>query len=223
MVGTIIISLCGSLVRGFENWIYHIQFKAELESQNLKNELEVLRSQINPHFLFNTLNNIDHLILKAPQKASNVLIGLSDMLRYMIYETKAEKVSIQKEVKHIEQFIELNKIRMRNPNLVQFQFSQNCSANIAPMIFIPFVENAFKYAVEQKDLPFIDIRINCTNNKLVFSCKNYFNDAAMMNGHTGGVGLENVKRRLSLLYPDKHKLSRTKEDSIYNVDLEFEL
>ncbi|NJO91851.1 MAG: histidine kinase [Chloroflexia bacterium] len=141
MIGTFILAQCGSLIRGFENWVDNIKLKAELETRNLKNELELLKSQINPHFLFNTLNNIDALIHKSPDDASRSLLSLSDMLRYMIYETNVENVSLNKEIEYLEHYIKLQKLRLRETEFVNYTFLQNCKdTEIAPVLFLPFVE-----------------------------------------------------------------------------------
>ncbi|WP_394701024.1 sensor histidine kinase [uncultured Acetobacteroides sp.] len=220
VVGTFIIAQSGSLVRGFENWFTNIKVKAELENRNLKNELEVLKSQINPHFLFNTLNNIDSFIHSAPDEASKALITLSDMMRYMVYETRPEKVPLTKEVEYVQNYIRLQQIRFKKPEYVKYSFPCDCSSyELAPMLFIPFVENAFKYSANKGIVPVIDISLQCDGKQLHFVCRNYFNDEVSQHERSGGVGLENVKRRLALLYPGKYQLHVSKENHIFSVDL----
>lgn len=224
MAGTFVIAQCGSLVKGFENWFANMQLKAELENLNLRNELELLKTQLNPHFLFNTLNNIDSLIFKSPSDASTALITLSDMLRYMIYETKQDLVPIEKEISHIKSYIQLQKIRFKNPEYVSFNYSENCKAiMIAPVLLLVFIENSFKYSCKNDKFPVIEIKLYCTGNELNFYCKNYFNPGNTLHGKAGGLGLVNVKRRLALLYPGKHELKITSENDTFIVDLKIKL
>lgn len=222
MFGTFIIVQTGILVRGFENWFTNIPIKTELENRNLRNELELLKSQINPHFLFNTLNNIDSLIHSSPVNASASLITLSEILRYMIYETRSETVSLQKEITYLKNYISLQNLRFRNPAYINFSVPADCrSINIAPMLFIPLVENAFKFSSDIGKYPVIDILIECGQNNISFSCINYFNGSAIKSG--GGLGLSNVKRRLDLLYNNRYDLCIVKENSVFKVELNINL
>lgn len=224
ILGSFVLAQCGSLVRGFENWVVDIKIKTELENQNLKNELELLKSQINPHFLFNTLNNIDTLIHKAPNEASHSLITLSDMLRYMIYETKTDFVDLQKELNYIKKYIDLQKLRSNSDNFIQTNFPTNCeNKTIAPMLLLPFVENAFKYASSTETKPAIIIKLTCTNEILLFECNNNYSETNAHKIHSGGMGLDNVKRRLDLIYPNKYALTILDENFIFDVKLKIEL
>lgn len=224
IAGTFIIVQCGSLVRGFESWFTNIQLKAELENQNLKNELELLKSQVNPHFLFNTLNNIDSLIHSVPENASASLITLSDMLRYMIYETGTDTVPLVKEITHLKNYISLQQLRYRNPSYIRFTYPENCQNTlIAPMLFIPFVENAFKFSSDKGTYPVIDISVVCDEKSVSFYCLNYFQNENKPNKLKGGVGLSNVKRRLELLYPGKFTLTILNESPVFTVDLKIVL
>jgi hypothetical protein len=223
LIGTFIIAQCGSLVRGFENWFTNMQLRAEMENRNLRNELELLKSQVNPHFLFNTLNNIDSLIRTTPKSASDALINLSDMLRYMIYETTAEKVSLNKELDYIRKYINLQNLRFRNPDYIHIDLPDSCEDKfIAPMLMIPFIENAFKYSFDNGKFPVIELLVKCNGNTFIFTCINQYN-TGITQERTGGVGLENVKRRLGLLYPGKHFLSITKGNGTFTITLQIEL
>lgn len=224
IAGTFILEQCGILVRGFENWFADMQMKAEMENINLKNELELLKAQINPHFLFNTLNNIDSLIYKSPSEASNALITLSNMLRYMVYDIKQDFVPLGKEIDYIKSYIQLQKIRFRNPEYVSFAYDESCNnALVAPVLLMAFIENSFKYSHNFDKFPVIDIKMSCAQNELRFYCKNYYNSSNQKHERTGGVGLANVKRRLALLYPDKHVLNISSESNIFVVDLSIKL
>jgi sensor histidine kinase YesM len=224
IIGTFILAQCGSLVKGFENWVDNIKIKAELENRNLKNELELLKSQINPHFLFNTLNNIDTLIHKSPDDASRSLITLSDMLRYMIYETNVPLVPLDKEIEYLKYYIELQKLRISDHTILKLDIENTCKkATIAPMLLLPFVENAFKYVSTDVELPAIEILIKCEDQNLEFNCKNYYSNTNSKNIHSGGVGLENVKRRLELIYARNYSLQISEENHIFNVNLKINL
>jgi two-component system, LytTR family, sensor kinase len=221
MIGTFIIAQCGCLVKGFENWFANLQIRAELENRNLRNELELLKSQINPHFLFNSLNNIDSLIRTSPEDASGSLITLSEMLRYILYDTNEDKVDLQKEIVYIKNYIKLQQLRFRDKDYVNASFPGNCNnILVAPMLFIPFIENAFKYSINMGALPVIDIYLECTEEKLLFSCKNYYKKEQF---RQGGIGLENTKRRLELLYPGKYDLKISDENPIFKVELSIRL
>ncbi len=226
MVGSFIIVQCGCLVRGFENWFASIQLKSEIENKNLKNELKLLRLQVNPHFLFNTLNNIDSLISKSPKTASKMLITLSEMLRYMVYETKTDTVPLQKEIDYLTSYIQLQQLRFKNVDYIRYSFPEPeaCKAQVAPMLFITFVENAFKHSCYAEPMPVVDIKIDLNDNILSFTCINYFDtEDVSKETNQSGIGLENVKRRLALLYPKNHELQIIKELNIFRVELKIKL
>jgi len=222
--GTYIIANCGTLLRGFIGWIEASKLRTEMEKRNLQLELDALRSQVNPHFLFNTLNNIDAFIPVQPAKASAMLILLSDVMRYMLYETKGELVMLDLEVKHLQNVIELQKIRFVQPNYIIFETNvEQTDIKIPPLLFIPFVENACKYAHFKDKLPVVNIQLTCTENRLHFECVNSFDINRIENNQTGGLGLENVKKRLDLLYPNKYKLEIIKKDDLFFVSLDIQL
>lgn len=224
MFGTFILTQCGCLVRGFEDWFANIKLKAELENRNLRNELELLKSQINPHFLFNTLNNIDFLIQKSPMDASASLIKLSEMLRYMTYDASNDKVLITNEILYIQNYIDLQKLRYRNNNFVNFYVS-NVSKNmhIAPLLLVTFIENAFKFASDSTIYPVIDIRLQCTETSIIFECNNFYNKEAKKKTNATGMGLENVKRRLELIYPHNYQLTILPDSNMFKVYLKINL
>jgi two-component system, LytTR family, sensor kinase len=225
MIGTFVIIQTGILVRGFENWFNNIRLKPEIENKQLRMELESLKSQINPHFLFNTLNNIDALITKSPADASESLITLSDMLRYMIYDAKNDLVLLDDEVDYLRKFVHLQQLRHRKKDYVRTHLPVSTNdARIAPMLFLPFLENAFKHSVDKGFIPVIDIEIKLENRILHFKCENQYNAEGMdSDGRVGGVGLENVRRRLQLLYPEKHSLQINKKQDTFTVVLTVHL
>jgi two-component system, LytTR family, sensor kinase len=224
IIGTFVLAQCGSLVKGFENWVKNIQQKAEMENRNLKNELELLKSQINPHFLFNTIHNIDALIHKKPDEASRYLITMSEMLRYMIYETNTDVVPLEGEVNYLRKYIDLQKLRFAQNNFVNLELPEDSTnLKIAPMLLLPFTENAFKYAHSRSKPPGISITMQCDGKFLVFTCENSFDPASSKKTHSGGVGLENVKRRLQLIYPEQHWLEIKDKNNTFTVELKIDL
>ncbi|OQX72482.1 MAG: hypothetical protein DRI88_01765 [Bacteroidetes bacterium] len=198
-------------------WYRNQQVKAELENKNKTSELALLRTQLNPHFLFNTLNNIDSLILTKPQKASDAIIKLSDIMRFMLYDTSTDNVPLEKEINYLKSYISLQQIRLKDPGFVKVNLEGNClGKTIAPMLFIPFVENAFKHGQKNVAAPGIEIRLECLKDSLNFEVINRVDVSAEMNkDNTPGIGLANTKRRLELLYPGRHKLSIKTENGYY--------
>ena len=219
--GTFILANCGSLFKGFIAWFDANHKKSELEKESLKHELESLKSQVNPHFLFNTLNNIDALIHSDPNKASESLLKLSNILRYMLYATGKKEVSLQQEAHHLLNIVELQRLRWPVENAVDF-ITEGIEGDVlvAPLLFSPFVENAFKYAIKNSIEKMVQIKLICDKQKIHFNCRNYFNwQEENQTGLTGGIGLKNVKRRLTLLYANRYNLIINDKSGIFEVDL----
>lgn len=208
------------VIRGFISWYDEIKLKEELAQKSFEMELALIKSQINPHFLFNTINNIDVLITKNPTRASEYLNRLSVILRYMVYEAKTEKISLARELDYIEKYLELQKIRTTNPGYVNFQISGAAgNLTIAPMILFPFIENAFKHTENKKNSNSIRIKVSIEKDKLVFECENSYQTNTGEKQDFGGLGNELIKKRLMLTYPEKHVLDVTENDGIYKVKL----
>lgn len=203
-------------------WYKNQQIKTELESKNKTSELALLRSQLNPHFLFNTLNNIDSLILTNPEKASDSIIKLSDILRFMIYDI-TDIISLEKEINYLKSYNSLQKLRFKDPKFVKFTIEGNCvGKTIAPMLFIPFVENAFKHGLKNVKSPGIDIKLKCEKNSINFEVVNYIDEnLEFSKDKTPGIGLANTKRRLELLYPGKHEFSIKRNNGNYIASLKI--
>jgi two-component system LytT family sensor kinase len=206
--------------RAFINWYSDIKVKEQLVAKNLQSELALLRAQINPHFLFNTINNIDVLITKDAEAASQYLQKLSDIMRFMLYETSTERIPLTKEIAYIEKYIALQKIRTANENYVQFTISgANDNISIAPMIFIPFIENAFKHSINKKIDHAIDISIAINHQNVTFICKNAYEQSTVTLQENSGLGIELIKQRLQLLYPNMHELNIQKLEQQFIVSL----
>jgi LytS/YehU family sensor histidine kinase len=206
------------------DWFENREKRKELEKQNIKTELALLRSQVNPHFLFNVLNNINSFANKNSEKTSFAIIKLSDLMRYMLYEAKEDKVFIEKEIKHIENYIDLQKLRYKIPGLIEFDSScSNSNIKIPPMLFIPFIENAFKHGKKTNGSK-IKIKLEVSDKEINFSCSNQIrllNDTER--NEPGGIGIENIKRRLKILYPEKHQLIVKNSNNIYTVNLSIDI
>ncbi|WP_259070414.1 sensor histidine kinase [Mucilaginibacter sp. X4EP1] len=209
-----------------KEWARTEQFRSQLEAVQLDTEIKFLKSQVNPHFLFNTLNN---LFSMAQQKGNDDLADgiskLSGMMRYMIYESNEEYVPLKKEIEYLDNCILLNKLRYADDEVkVLFNFPQQTEGVlIAPMLFIPFVENAFKHGVAIGQSSQIDISIAVANKQLIFTCENTIYTVKKMDDEKSGIGLENVKRRLELVYPRKHQLVIKDSDGKFAVELKINL
>lgn len=199
------------------------RLQKELKRQNLKSELALLKNQINPHFLFNTLNNIDSLIKSDPDRASATLVELSGMMRYMIYDTNVDKVPLKQELTYIENYLDLQKMQFSNPNLVNYQVEGNSeNLDIPPMLFIPFIENAFKHCNDKNTEYAINISFIINREIIQFRATNIANAKHQISkDKSSGVGLDIVKRRLQILYPNKHMLDIKKENNLFCVSLDI--
>ncbi len=193
----------------------------ELVKKNLQSELNFLKHQINPHFLFNSLNSIYFLIPKNPKQAAEMLRKFSDMLSHQLYEGNKDFIQLENEIKHLEDYMELEKVRQGDR--VNVEWSVNGQVNgqqIAPMIFITFLENAFKHGQLTSESSYnISGKMEITGDQVQFELKNDSVETNTSAGGDKGVGLENTKRRLELLYPNRHQLHIQKTNSSFEVDL----
>jgi len=199
----------------------------ELEKEKLATELKFLKSQLNPHFLFNALNSIYFLIKKDQDTAAEALVSFSDMLRYQIYECNDSKISLANELEFLQNFIQLSQLRKNENFELKTSFAQNVNGEmLSPLILIPFVENAFKHVSTDKSLKnWINIDLQLEGKKLLFEVANSLSEEVSSEEavKVGGLGLPNVKRRLDLLYPKKYKLDIKENKDTYQVSLALEL
>jgi two-component system, LytTR family, sensor kinase len=205
-----------------KEWSRVEKMRSDLAAVQLDTEVKFLKSQVNPHFLFNTLNNLFSMAQnKGNDELADGISKLSGMMRYMIYESNEEKVPLKKEIEYLENCILLNKLRYAEGEVkVLFHYpEQTEGVFIAPMLFIPFVENAFKHGVMIGQSSKIIISISVANKRLTFGCKNTIYSVKKMEVDKSGIGLENVKRRLDLLYPGKYELFINNADNMYIVNL----
>ncbi|MEM8847200.1 MAG: histidine kinase [Bacteroidota bacterium] len=199
-----------------------------LEKEKLETELKFLRSQFNPHFLFNTINSIFVLIKKDQDKASKSLAKFSELLRYQLYECNEPFIALNRELNYLENFIELQKLRQDRNNFelkVELEKAINYSLEIAPFVLMPFVENAFKHVSHHKSSKnWIDIKLDITEKELFFYVSNSRNLLQLAREEdTSGIGLNNVRRRLELLYPNAHTLDIVKDNLKYTIQLGLQL
>jgi two-component system LytT family sensor kinase len=214
----------GFLFRTFIEWIKDRKIKAELEKDKITSQLELLKSKLNPHFLFNTLNNIDVLIQEEPNRASEYLKKLSEILRFMLYESNDDKIPLGKEIEYIKKYIDLQKIRTANLDFVKFEISGDPNGKIvAPMIFIHFIENAFKFASNKKIENAVNIKFEISDNRLSFYCNNHKNIQDESNSEKNGLGISLIKKKLDLIYKKNYILHIKDEDNWYTVNLEIHL
>lgn len=220
---SLVFALYALFIRFIVDWYIAQKQKAELINQNQASELALLRSQINPHFLFNTLNNIYSLVYKKSDNAPEAVMKLSSIMRYMLYDAVEEKVPLEKEIEYLKSFIELQELRLMNKNFVRFDITgqvQGCT--ISPMVLIPFIENAFKHGSKQVKSPGIEVDLDIQEKQIAFKVKNYIAKSASEKDEAGGIGVHNINRRLELIYPGQHRLDVLKTADIFQISLEID-
>jgi len=204
----------------FVRWIFkQIKSVLKLRKEKAETELQHLKSQVNPHFFFNTLNNLYGLVGKDPKKAQDLILKLSDMMRYSIYDGEREYVTLEEEVAYLKNYIELHKMRYHKTIDVEFKEDiKKQEIQIMPLLFILLLENAFKHGVENlRESAFVQIDLEANEKDVHFTVINNF-DASEKEAESG-IGLKNLKRRLELAYPDNHSLSLKKDGNIYKAQL----
>jgi two-component system, LytTR family, sensor kinase len=222
VVMTLIGIICGIValvIRGFITWFSEIKVKQMLKEKNHEMEMALIKSQLDPHLLFNTINNIDSLILTDASAASDYLNKLSDIMRFVLYETAATKILLAQEIEYIGKYIALQKIRTSNESYVHFEVIGTIgSKRIAPMVFIPFIENAFKHTNNKKLENAITIQLIIKDDTVQLICENKL-DLKSAKQLIGGLGNGLVEKRLDLIYAGKHALEVNRNDELYTVNL----
>ena len=233
-IPTFLMGLFSTLLKIISDWFKNLRERQELLMQNMQSELRFLRSQINPHFLFNTLNNLYALTLKKSELAPEIVLKLSEMMRYMLYESNEKEVPLANEIAYLRNYLDLEKFRKTQDFSINFRVEGSPeNKKIVPLLFIPFIENAFKHGLSQHTSHgFIDILLRIENNRLYFRVENSKGNSPASQtqlpqqrskSKSGGIGLANVRRRLELLYPKKHKLKIQDKKDIFVVDLQLTL
>ncbi|MFZ6012002.1 MAG: sensor histidine kinase [Bacteroidota bacterium] len=220
-VGTMVGLMCG--VKLLVEKIRSDNVAKKLEQDRLESELQYLKAQVNPHFLFNAINSVYFLIKKDPHRAAETLIKLSDLLRFQLYDCSGEKIAIEKELDYLKNFIALEKVRKGEKVKVEMNANGNLSGfQVAPFLMIPFLENAFKYVSNSNATEnLIKVTFHREENRFTADFQNTTDN--IIKHDVGGIGLKNVKRRLELIYPGKHQLQIQDRPGLYSVSLSLEI
>ena len=211
-----------SLLRLARGW-FHLQ---EIEKEKTVAELKALKSQINPHFLFNSLNSIYSLARKNSAQVPEKVIQLSDLMRHIIYDSDVEYILLPKEIEMIRNYIELQNLRTPENEKIELEVTGEVEGKkVAPLIFLPFLENSFKHGLKSgAENPFVKIKIEVFENNLVFEIENSKGKASEINDSKyKGIGIENVKKRLGLIYPNQHLLNISETENTFKVILQIKL
>jgi two-component system, LytTR family, sensor histidine kinase AlgZ len=220
---TLFIAIFVGMLKFAEDWLELEAKRKELENEKLTAELTFLKAQINPHFLFNTLNNLYYLAFTNSPNTTEVIAKLSQMMRYMIYDSNHEKVILSKEIEYIENYISLEKLRLNNHIPINFEVEGDVSqVKIVPLILITFLENAFKHGVSNNSTnAFIILKLLVKDNQLIYTVEN--SKLESNNHEKSGIGLINVKRRLDLSYPKKSHLEVIDTEKEYKICLSLDI
>jgi hypothetical protein len=206
-----------------KEWYFQRELIRKMEVEKLSSELAYLKAQINPHFVFNSINTIYFQIDKQNAQARESLSAFSDMLRYQLYECDDHEIVIEKEINYLKNYVELQKMRKDENYQISFIVGEGLKGfTISPLLLIPFVENAFKHISHYPQKNEVRIQMDTHENSFRFSVFNTKEGKAMLNGHTG-IGLKNVKRRLHLLYKDRHELTINDNEGSFEVNLSLRI
>lgn len=201
--------------------------KEEILKKQLETEMAFLRLQINPHFLFNVLNSIYALALKKSDEAPGIILKLSDILRYVLYDSRQEFVPLEKELNMLRDYIEIEKVRLTNKDSIRLAAETPTDGYIiAPMLLIPFVENAIKHGLDsraEEAYLHLELQVDRGTGMLYFRCSNNYKELSSPVPRAGGIGLENVRKRLGLIYGERHRLEISKSNDTFDVQLEIKL
>lgn len=219
---TMLLLAASASIKLFQKGMMDKQLIYELQQSKTYAELEQLKNQINPHFLFNMLNNANVLTKKDPEKASQVLMKLSDLLRYQLYDSTRDKVLLTSDIHFLEDFLNLEKVRRDSFDFLISKEGDLSGVQIPPLLFISFVENAVKHNNDATKSSYVNLYFNVRNDELFFKCINSKPVLKSVN-NTGGLGLTNVKRRLELLFPATHSLNIEDHSESYCVVLTIKL
>lgn len=216
-----------ALKLGYDAWQRQVIIN-QLQKENSDSQLRHLQSQIGPHFLFNNLNNLYSKSLEGAKETPDLIHRMANLMRYMLYESGDKFVSLDKEINHISDYVELQKVQLEERGIVKLAIknTQSEQLKIAPLLLISFIENCFKHSFSQvDDLLLIEIRIEVSGSKLQFECTNpySYDDDKVNNDLPHGIGLKNVKSRLTILYPDKHQLLIKDDGGLFRVILTLDL
>lgn len=229
VVQSVIITLFIAIFIGFlrfvRDWFEFEATKKEVENEKLTAELNFLKAQINPHFLFNTLNNLYYLAYSKSPNTTEVISKLSQVMRYMIHDSNHPRVLLTKEIEYMENYIDLERLRLNDQTTINFKIQGNTAGvEVAPLILITFLENAFKHGVTNTSAAsWINILIEVTGKELSFVVENSKGSRGVSGAESSGIGLVNVQRRLELLYPGRHEMKVEDHADRYYIELKLNL
>jgi LytS/YehU family sensor histidine kinase len=215
---TVMTASVSSSIAFWNEWNKARELEQERVLQKVASELAILKLQISPHFLFNTLNNIRWLIRSRSERAEEAVVKLSQLLRYILYQTNDEKVPLEREIENLADLISLQKMRLNNEQLVEFTVTGDATGKtIIPLLFVPLVENFFKHGDFDHDHRSY-ITLHITDSRVVFHTENAMREKTQ--APDSGIGMSNVVRRLQLHYPNKHLFNVSQENNVYKVEME---
>lgn len=224
LTGIIFFYIISLLLKLLQKWNNHEKYKTEVEKEKILIELKLLKQQINPHFLFNSLNNIYSLSICKSDKVTIAILKLSSILRYFLYENVDSIIYLKDEIDVINDYIELQKLRINDKVTLSYNVVGDLGYHkIEPFIILPLIENTFKFGIDNVNESFIDIAIIVMNNKLGLRIKNKIVYKPQSKEHNSGIGIKNIKRRLDLLYPGKYIFEINESDDIFSTHLEIKL
>jgi len=211
-------------IKVINQWLTSEQRNKEIANEKLKAELSFLKAQINPHFLFNTLNNIYALASGQSEQTAPAVLKLSSIMRYVLTEAGNDLVPLEKEIQFTSHYIELQKMRLTGKSSIDFTVKgDSLGKQVSPLLFLPFVENAFKYGISTRELSPITILLEIKKDSLYFCVSNHKHiNASLKRTDNTGIGIMNTKRRLDLLYPDRHTLTINDEPAVFTVHLNIQ-
>lgn len=211
--------------RSTQRWLKTESEKKEVENRNLESELVHLRYQLQPHFFFNALNNIYSLVEHSPAKAQEAIHNLSKLMRYLLYDTGKDKIELSREIDFLKKFIQLMELRHTNRTIARFTFpeTQQSKYYIAPLLFIPMIENAYKHGISATQQSDISFEMRIQENELFFISRNSNFPKNRSDKSGSGIGLNNLRKRLELIYPNKYELKSGVMDNCYFIELKINL
>lgn len=215
-----------TLIKLSVDWIYYNQNEnklLKLRNQKIETQLALLRSQINPHFLFNSLNVIYSLAIENKKETQHAIVQLSDILRYVIYDSGTERVALKEEVTLLKNYIQFHQFRHQHSENIKFTCTiDDENYQIYPMLMLPLLENSFKYGLRSDiDAPYIHIDLKLKDNYFIFKIENNYSEIITENNNHSGVGIENIKRNLEIVYPGKHEFEIFKNEQVFRVTLKL--
>jgi LytS/YehU family sensor histidine kinase len=223
--GAITIGGIAAAIKLMKYWYLKEQRNLQLQKENVESQLQLLKAQVHPHFLFNTLNNIYSYTRLTSPVASRLVTGLSDMLRFILYEGNQQMVALSKELKMIQDYIELEKIRYGNKPDIHLNFPQiTDDLYIAPLLLLPLIENCFKHGASNMiEQPWLSLQITIENKQMFMKLLNGKAIGEGQQNQHRGIGIKNVRKRLELLYPEKHSFTISSEEEVFIINLKLEL